>query len=135
MDDNDHFAAAKSLQSCLTLCDPMDCMQPSRLLHPWDFSGKSTGVGCHHLLRMIILRSCIWSHVYPTLKNLLEMWRFFFSLFFPEEGKCLIITNETLPDSEKGLNHPLESKSRFFTHFPWIQILVVHHHSLMIIKR
>ena len=31
-------------QSCLTLSDPMDCMQPTRLLHPWDYPGK-TGVG------------------------------------------------------------------------------------------
>ena len=38
--------AAKSLQSCLTLCDPID----GRLPHPWDFPGKSTGVGCHCLL-------------------------------------------------------------------------------------
>ena len=82
----------------------------------------------------IVLPSRIWSRVYPTLKNLLDMWRLFF-LFFPEEDKCLIITNEALPDSEKGLNHPLKSKSRFFTHFLWIQISVVHHHSLMIIKR
>ena len=22
-------------------------LQPSRLLHPWDFPGKSTGMGCH----------------------------------------------------------------------------------------
>jgi len=89
-------AAAKSLQSCPTLCDPIDgsppgspipgfskqehwsglpflspipesekwkwsCsvlsntqwpqgLQPTRLLHPWDFPGKSTGVGCHCLL-------------------------------------------------------------------------------------
>ena len=89
-------AAAKSLQLCLTLCDPIDGshqappslgfsrqerwsglpfpspmhesekwkwsrsvmsdpqlphgLQPSRLLCPWDFPGKSTGVGCHHLL-------------------------------------------------------------------------------------
>ena len=91
-------AAAKSLQSCPTLCDPTDgsppgfsipgilpartlewvaisfsnaCMhakllqlcptvqphgqQPTRLLHPWDFPGKSTGVGCHRLLRKEIL--------------------------------------------------------------------------------
>ena len=34
-------------QSCLTLCDPMD----TRLLRPWDFLGKSTGVGCHFLLQ------------------------------------------------------------------------------------
>ena len=25
-------------------------LQPSRLLRPWDFPGKSTGVGCHCLL-------------------------------------------------------------------------------------
>ena len=91
-------AAAKSLQSCLTLCDPIDGsppgsaipgilqartlewvaisfsnawkwkvkvksnwgldsvvsspqlpygLQATRLLRPWDFPGKSTGVGCH----------------------------------------------------------------------------------------
>ena len=27
-------------------------MQPTRVLHPWDFPGKSTGVGCHCLLRI-----------------------------------------------------------------------------------
>ena len=88
---------SKSLQSCPTLCDPIDGsppgppvpgilqartlewvaisfsnassekwkwgrsvvsdpqrlhgLQPTRLLHPWDFPGKSTGVGCHCLLR------------------------------------------------------------------------------------
>ena len=26
-------------------------LQPSRLLRPWDFPGKNTGVGCHCLLR------------------------------------------------------------------------------------
>ena len=34
-------------QSCLTLCDPMDCSLPG------SFSGKSTGVGCHFLLQGI----------------------------------------------------------------------------------
>ena len=28
-------------------------LQPTRLLRPWDFPGKSTGVGCHCLLRWI----------------------------------------------------------------------------------
>ena len=28
-------------------------LQPTRLLHPWDFPGKSTGVGCHRLLQLI----------------------------------------------------------------------------------
>ena len=30
-------------------------LQPTRLLHPWYFPGKSTGVGCHCLLRQAIL--------------------------------------------------------------------------------
>ena len=30
-------------------------LQPTRLLHPWDFPGKSTGVGCHCLLHLRIL--------------------------------------------------------------------------------
>ena len=37
---------------CPTLCDPMDC---TRLLCPWDFPGKSTGVGFHFLLQGIFL--------------------------------------------------------------------------------
>ena len=39
-------------QSCLTLCDPMDCSPPGSF-HPWNFLGKSTGVGCHYLLQGI----------------------------------------------------------------------------------
>ena len=30
-------------------------LQPTRLLRPWDFQGKSTGAGCHCLLRLKIL--------------------------------------------------------------------------------
>ena len=30
-------------------------LQPTRLLRPWDFPGKSTGVGCHCLLHQIKL--------------------------------------------------------------------------------
>ena len=44
-------AAAKSLQSCPTLCDPIDVWQPTRLPRPWDSPGKNTGVGCHFLLQ------------------------------------------------------------------------------------
>ena len=41
-------------QLCPTLCDPMDC-SPPKLLGPWGFPGKSTGVGCHALLQGISL--------------------------------------------------------------------------------
>ena len=30
-------------------------LQPTRLLYPWDFPGKSTGVSCHFLLQGILL--------------------------------------------------------------------------------
>ena len=36
-------------QSCPTLSDPMDCSLPGSS-NPWDFPGKSIGVGCHCLL-------------------------------------------------------------------------------------
>ena len=49
-------AAAKSLQSCPTLCDPID-RQPTRLPHPWDSPGKNTGVGCHFLLQCMKVKS------------------------------------------------------------------------------
>ena len=101
VEKGDAAAAAKSLQSCPTLCDPMNSsllgslslgfsrqehwrglpfpspmhesekgkwsrsfvsdswwphgLQPSRLLHPWDSPGKSTGVGCHCLLQRKVM--------------------------------------------------------------------------------
>ena len=32
-------------------------LQPTRLLRPWDFPGKSTGVGCHCLLHLNIVKA------------------------------------------------------------------------------
>ena len=49
-------AAAKSLQSCPTLCDPHR-RQPTRLPCPWDSPGKNTGVGCHFLLQCMKVES------------------------------------------------------------------------------
>ena len=40
------LSAAKSLQLCLTLCDPIDGSPPGSSIHGI-FRGKSTGVGCH----------------------------------------------------------------------------------------
>ena len=39
-------------QSCLTLCNPMDCSPPGSLVHG-NSPGKRTGVGCHALLQGI----------------------------------------------------------------------------------
>ena len=61
-------AAAKSPQSCPTLCDPTDGSPPGS--RPWDSPGKNTGVGCHFLLQCMkvksegeVTQSC------PTLRN------------------------------------------------------------------
>ena len=43
---------AKSLQSYLTLGDPMDCCLPASSVHG-DSPGENTGVGCHALLQGI----------------------------------------------------------------------------------
>ena len=109
-------AAAKSLQSCPTLCDPKDgsppgspvpgilqartlewvaipspmhesekwksshsvvsdsqrphWLQPTRLLCPWDFPGRSTGLGCHFLLQCRKMKSeSEVTQLRPTLGN------------------------------------------------------------------
>ena len=41
-------------QSCLTLCDLMDCSLPGFSVHG-NSPGKATGVGCHALLQRIFL--------------------------------------------------------------------------------
>ena len=43
-------ATAKSLQSCPTLCDPIDGSPPGPP-SPWDSPGKNTGMDCHFLLQ------------------------------------------------------------------------------------
>ena len=48
-------ATAKSLQSCLTLCDPMTAAHEAP--PSWDSPGKNTGVGCHFLLQCMKVKS------------------------------------------------------------------------------
>ena len=43
---------AQSLQSCLSLCDPMDCTLPGSSVFG-DSPGRNTGVGFHALLQGI----------------------------------------------------------------------------------
>ena len=40
------------VQSCLTLCDSMDCNPPASSVYG-DSPGKNTGVGCHALVQGI----------------------------------------------------------------------------------
>ena len=54
---DDAGASLKSDTKCKWSCSVMSDslrphgLQPTRLLCPWDFPGKSTGVGCHFLLQ------------------------------------------------------------------------------------
>ena len=49
------FFANDLLWSCSVVSNSLQPhgLQPARLLHPWDFPGKNTGVGCHFLLQRI----------------------------------------------------------------------------------
>ena len=64
-------AAAKSLQSCLTLCNPIDGSPPGS--RPWDSPGKNTGVGCHFLLQCMKMKSeSEVAQSCPTLSDLMD---------------------------------------------------------------
>ena len=54
--ESKNAAAAKSLQTCLTLCDPIDSSPPGSPV-PGDSPGKNTGVGCHVLLQCMKVKS------------------------------------------------------------------------------
>ena len=66
-------------------------LQPTRLLHPWDFPGKSTGVGCHRLLHLGFLnqKKLIKSHTRNSSKGLL-------GILLLEEG---VRTSNSFPSS------------------------------------
>ena len=75
-------AAAKSLQSCPTLCDPdpIDGSPPGS--RPWDSPGKNTGVGCHFLPQCMIVKMKLLSRVrlfatpWTVTSRLLRPWAF-----------------------------------------------------------
>ena len=66
--------------------------QPTRLLCPWDFSGKNTGLGCHFLLRGILwtqgsnlhLLHCRW--ILKPSKN--KLW-YLRTMEWHSSGQCL----------------------------------------------
>ena len=58
---NELLLPAKSLQSCPTLYDPIDCSLPGFSVHVFSCilysPGKNTGVGCHFLLECMKVES------------------------------------------------------------------------------
>ena len=69
-------AAAKSLQLCPTLCDPIDIWQPTRLPLPWDSPGKNTGVGF-----LPLLSSPCSSLVHTSLIFMLSTFKFYHNVW------------------------------------------------------
>ena len=85
-------------------------LQPTRLLRPWDFSGKSTGVGCHHEYSGLISFRIDWFDLFAvqgTLKSLLQhhnekssiLWCSAFFVVQPSHwymmGKTTALTKQT----------------------------------------
>ena len=56
------YLRAKWLESCLTLCNPVDCSPPGSSVHGHS-PGKNTRVGCHFLLQEIFLIQGSNSHL------------------------------------------------------------------------
>ena len=48
-----HWSIVKWSRSVVSDSSRPHRLWPTRLLHPWDFPGKSTGVGCYFLLQRI----------------------------------------------------------------------------------
>ena len=80
-------------------------LQPTRLLHPWDFPGESIGVGCHCLLRSTVLINPKSSP--PALPSLLAQCD------KPESSQCFIETHWlwVLSSQPESINYTCTSVS------------------------
>jgi len=80
-------------------------LQPPRLLCPWDFLGKSTGVGCHCLLWLypstsLYIHSIIfWELDIETLTKNLHLYTL----------KIIVIYNRTIKKESKICGSPLHN--------------------------
>jgi len=94
-------------------------LKPTRLLHPWDFPGKSTGVGCHCLLRYDrwIPSKNKFRFQFSSIQSLSRVW-LFATPWIAARQASLSITNSrsslrltsiksVMPSSHLILCHPL----------------------------
>ena len=90
-------------------------LQPTRILHPWDFPGKSTGVGCHCLLRYghenqtIKKAECLWTAVLE--KNLESSLNCKMKPVNPKGNQLWIYTGRT--DAEAPILWPPDANRQF----------------------
>ena len=83
-------------QSCLTLSNPMDCSP--RLLRPWDFPGKSTGVGHPYMTTGKTIALTRWTFVGKVMSLLFNMLSRLVIAFLPSK-KCLLISQLQSPSA------------------------------------
>ena len=88
-------------------------LQLTRLLCPWDFPGKSTGVGCHHLLRYLLLENDLKVTVHSDTKMV---------------GDCSVLMRRRLSGKAKeclggALLFPTSQHSPFLDMGTWRSIL------------
>ena len=77
-----HQSSKASIYVCCCCCfasvmsksSPPHGLQPTRLLRPWDFPGKSIGVGCHCLLHNICIYVCKRYYMNHLLASVVAQW-------------------------------------------------------------
>ena len=89
----------KSLQSCPTLCDPMDCSPPGPSVR-----GMDTGMGCHALLQGIFLTQGLNSRLLYLLH-----WQVG-SLPLVPPGKPIFIRHLALKETNQGRDNETEDE-------------------------
>ena len=88
-------------QSCLTLCDPMNCNPPGSSVHA-DSPGKNTEVGCHDLCQGIFPTQG-WNPGLPHLRQILYGLSHQGS---PRVGSLFLLQGNLLTqESNRGLLH------------------------------
>ena len=92
-------------------------LQPTRFLHPWDFPGKSTGVGCHCLLELHYYNhwSYIELYILSTASSL--------GIIFVEGSVIYLVIQEIIilwnKQNTNGIVNNISGiKSKYFSHEP-----------------
>ena len=118
------------VQSCLTLCDPVECNLPDSSVHR-DSPGKNTGVGCHALFQGIF-------PIQGSNTGLLHHRQILYWLSHRGSPK------ETLPDEKEFLCqwawnllyvHIIRSKIWIVTNYLWLLTLTTPCKELIHLKR
>ena len=88
-------------------------LQPTWLLRPWDFPGKSTGVGCHCLLRLhsqtVLSPATLEDFVFPSEK---QEWH-----CLPPEAPVSMRLDSTCESLFCQVWHVLHAFNHFCLHF------------------